>query len=126
MILGVGIDLADAARVGRVRARWGERFLEKVFTPGELEGCLARRDVDHALAARFAAKEAGMKALGTGWGAGVDWCDLEVVASRGASPVLRLSGGAAEVAARLGVVRTHLSLTHDGGMAAAVVVLEGP
>lgn len=125
MILGVGIDLVDAARLGALRARWGERFLDRVFTPGELESCLPRKDADNALAARFAAKEAGMKALGTGWAAGVGWHDLEVVARRGAAPELHLAGGAAEVAARLGALRVHLSVTHEKGMAAAVVVIEG-
>lgn len=124
MIVGVGLDLADVARLAGLRRRWGDRLLHRVYTEGELASCLTRGDADAALAARFAAKEAAMKALGTGWSAGVGWRDLEVVSRRGTAPTLRLAGEAAALAARLGVQRVHLSLSHDKGVAAAVVVLE--
>ena len=124
MIVGVGLDLADVARLGALRRRWGERLLRRVYTDAELEACLGRGDADDALAARFAAKEAAMKALGTGWSGGVTWRDVEVVSRRGTAPTLRLTGEAAALAARLGVQGVHLSLSHDKGVAAAVVILE--
>lgn len=126
MILGLGMDLVEVARIRRLREGRGERFLRRVFTEGELAACLARRLPDPGLAARFAAKEAGMKALGTGWGQGVGWHDLEVEGAGDGPPRLGLQGGARAVAERLGVARVHLSLTHDAGVAGAVVVLEGP
>lgn len=125
MILGLGIDVAEVARLKSLRLRWGDRLLKRVFTEAELRACLGRREPDAGLAARFAAKEAAMKALGTGWGGGVGWQDISVASRPGEAPRLELSGGAAGRAEELGARRVHLSLTHDGGVAAAVVVLEG-
>jgi holo-[acyl-carrier protein] synthase len=125
VILGLGLDLVEVARIRRLRELRGERFLHRVYTPHELGACQGRSDQDNRLAARFAAKEAGMKALGTGWAAGVGWHDLEVIRDRPGPPSLRLSGAAARKAAELGVRRAHLTLSHDAGVAAAVVVLEG-
>ncbi len=126
MILGLGLDLVEVARIRRLREVRGERFLRRVFTEAELAACLGRRLPDPGLAARFAAKEAGMKALGTGWGQGVGWQDLAVAGDGEGPPRLGLTGGARRVADRLGVTRVHLTLTHDAGIAGAVVVLEGP
>ncbi len=125
MILGVGLDLVAVERVRALQERRGERFLRRVFTEAEASACLAKADPAPSLAARFAAKEAGMKALGTGWAQGVGWRDLEVLGEPGRPPTLALRGRAAEVAAGRGVGAVHLSLTHDGGVAAAVVILEG-
>ena len=126
MIVGFGLDVVEVARLERLlsgpasRAR-AERFLERCFTAGERAYCDARRDRATRYAARFAAKEAVVKALGAP--AGVRWTDIEVWRAEGA-PAVRL-GGAAERAARdLGVDAVHLTLTHDGGVAAAAVVLE--
>lgn len=124
MILGVGLDLVAVERIRRLRERHGERFLRRVFTDAEAQACLTRADPAPSLAARFAAKEAGMKALGTGWGGGVGWLDLEVVGEPGTVPRLVLRGRAAELAGARGVGAVHLSLTHDAGVAAAVVFLE--
>lgn len=124
MIVGLGIDVVEIARVRDLHRRRGNRFCHRVFTAGEADACLGRADPAPGLAARFAAKEAAMKALGTGWGEGVGWQDLEVVSSPGRPPRLELHRGAAARAASLGVRCSHLSLTHDGGVAAAVVVLE--
>lgn len=124
MILGVGLDLVDVERIRALRERRGERFLRRVFTDAEAQACLARGDPARSLAARFAAKEAGMKALGTGWGSGVGWLDLEVVGEPGAAPRLVLRGRAAQLADARGVGAVHLSLTHDAGVAGAVVLLE--
>ncbi|GAB4259309.1 MAG: holo-[acyl-carrier-protein] synthase [Deferrisomatales bacterium] len=124
MIVGIGLDLVAIERIGELRRRRGERFVRRVFTEGERDACLGRAEPDPSLAARFAAKEAAMKALGTGWGEGVGWHDVEVVSERGRPPRLALHGAAAARGAGLGVDTVHLSLTHDAGVAGAVVVLE--
>lgn len=125
MIVGLGLDLVEIARVRGLRERRGEHFLQRVFTAEEARVCLGRADPDAPLAARFAAKEAGMKALGTGWAQGVGWRDVEVVSELGQVPRLCFHRAAAARAEALGVAAVHLSLTHDAGVAAAVVVLEG-
>lgn len=124
MILGHGVDLAEVERVRRSVERFGDRFLERVFTAGEraYAGDGPRRD--ERLAARFAAKEAVFKALGTGWAQGVGWTDIEVVREASGRPVLSLHGKARELAETLGVRRWHLSLTHTGTMAMASVIAE--
>ncbi|MFN8642301.1 MAG: holo-ACP synthase [Candidatus Binatia bacterium] len=126
MIIAIGTDAIEVERVQRAvdHPRWGERFRQRVFTPGEIAYCLRRRRNGESFAARFAAKEAVMKALGTGYAKGVWWRDIEVVRDSGA-PRLVLRGGAAARAAALGVSRWHLSLTHTAGQALAHVVAEG-
>ncbi len=125
MILGHGVDLAEVQRVRRSVDRFGDRFLERVFTEAEraYAGDGPRRD--ERLAARFAAKEAVFKALGTGWAQGVGWTDIEVVREASGKPAVILHGKALEMAASMGVHRWHLSLTHTGTMAMASVVAEG-
>ncbi len=123
MILGVGIDLTPVDRMERALARHGDRFEKRVFTDGERAYCRARaRPADH-FAARFAAKEAALKALGVP--EGLSWHELEIVPAAGGPPELVLRGVAARAADERGVRRLHLSLTHAGGQAAAVVVAEG-
>jgi holo-[acyl-carrier protein] synthase len=122
MILGVGTDLVSIARVEDLVSRHGERFLSRVFTPMEREQCLARARPAVHLAARVAAKEAAMKALGTGWSLGVRWLDVEVQSAGGVSPALRLDGLARTHADARGVRQTLVSLSHDGGYAVAVVM----
>jgi holo-[acyl-carrier protein] synthase len=124
VIVGLGLDVVEVARLRSVRERRGERFLNRVFTETEVAACLHRADPDPSFAARFAAKEAGMKALGTGWAKGVRWRDLEVVSAPGAAPRMALWGQAADKAEALRATVVHLSLSHDAGVAAAVVVLE--
>ncbi len=126
MILGLGIDVVEVGRIARLLdgpAGRATRFLARCFTPAERTFCDARRDRATGYAARFAAKEAAVKALGAP--RGVRWQDLEVTRAEGGAPSLVLTGGAAAVGKRLGVARAHLTITHDGGVAAAVVVLEG-
>lgn len=125
MVVGFGIDVVEIARIARILAgepRRAERFLARCFTAGERRYCDARQDRAGRYAARFAAKEAAVKALGAP--AGVVWGDLEVERADGA-PVLRLGGAARAAADRLGVARVLLTLTHDAGVAAAAVILEG-
>jgi holo-[acyl-carrier protein] synthase len=123
MIVGVGIDLTPVERMEQLLSRWGERIEGKLFTDGERAYCHARARAAEHFAARFAAKEAALKALGVP--SGLSWHELEVVARPGGAPELRLAGVAAEAAARMGVTRMQLSLSHAGGQAAAVVVAEG-
>lgn len=122
MILGLGTDLVAIDRVEGVLARHGERFLDRVFTPGEQTDCLSRSRPARHLAARLAAKEAAMKALGTGWGLGVRWQDIEIRSGGASPPSLLLSGAARERAEAQGIRQTAVSLSHDGEYAIAVVV----
>ena len=125
MIVGTGVDISEVDRIGAAVKRFGERFLKRVFTPAELRYCMAKPNAAERLAARFAAKEAGMKAIGTGLRHGVTWQDVEVVRMPGQRPMLEFHGKAAEFALRLGCKRTHLSLSHTKEQAIAYVILEG-
>jgi holo-[acyl-carrier protein] synthase len=125
VILGVGIDLVRIARIRQAIARWQDRFLERVFTDGELAYARRRRDPAEHLAARFAAKEAALKALGTGLSMGVRRRELEVQRARGEPPRLALSGRTAALGVARGVRTFHVSLTHDGEYAMAQVLAEG-
>lgn len=125
MILGSGVDLAEVGRLREAIERHGARFLERIYTPQELAYVERKANRFERYAARFAAKEAGMKALGTGWRGGIRWRDFEVVNLPSGRPTLRLHGAAERLAARLGVVSIQLSLTHTAQTAMAVVILEG-
>jgi holo-[acyl-carrier protein] synthase len=124
MVLGVGTDLMETKRIEVSIDRFGERFLERVFTTGEIAYCLRKKNAAESFAARFAAKEAGAKALGTGISRGVTWKELEVRREANGRPTLHLSGRAAELAGAMGVRRMQLSLTHSRELAMAVVVVE--
>jgi holo-[acyl-carrier protein] synthase len=125
MIIGFGLDVVETARIARLLAEHGSRFRERIFTAGELDDCRERVDEADALAARFAAKEACMKALGTGWQRGLAFRDIEVTRTTAGAPGIRLAGGAAVRAKELGVRGVHVSLTHERAVAAAAVILEG-
>jgi holo-[acyl-carrier protein] synthase len=124
MIVGTGIDIAEVARIQGTIQRHGERFLKRVFTEGEIQYCESKANRIERYAARFAAKEAGMKAIGTGWNHGVRWRDLEVSRKPGGRPTLLLHGKAAEFASKLGATNIALSLTHTAEQAMAFVILE--
>lgn len=125
MILGVGLDVVETQRVARALDAHGRRFEGRVYTRDELADCAQRGDRIQALAARFAAKEALLKALGIGFAGGVSLTDVEVVTGDDGQAALRLGARAAARADERGVRRVHLSLSHQPGLAAAVVVLEG-
>ena len=124
MIVGSGIDLVEIARIQQSLERFGQRFLNRVFTAAEQAYCLRKRNAAESLAARFAAKEAAAKALGTGISRGVNWLEIEVVREHGGRPNLRFHGRAAEIAAQLGVANAALSITHTATLSMANVVLE--
>lgn len=125
MIIGTGVDIAEVARIRESIERFGDRFLHRVFTEGEINYCQRRANRFESYAARFAAKEAGMKALGTGWSHGVRWRDIEVVRPKGQRPTIQFHGEAAAIAARIGTKNIALSITHTSEQALAHVILEG-
>lgn len=124
MIVGIGTDLAEVGRVRAAIERYGDRFIQRIFTPAEIAYVSRKANKYERYAARFAAKEAGMKAIGTGWSRGVRWKDFEVSNKPSGEPTLRFHGAAAEIAAKRGAANVVLSLTHTGEMAMAVVILE--
>jgi holo-[acyl-carrier protein] synthase len=123
-IIGLGLDATDIGRIAATVERYGSRFLERVFTEGEIAYCTRRKVPAIHLAGRFAAKEAAMKALGTGHSRGVLWRDIEVVRG-GGPPQLQLHGGAARHFASLGAVSSLVTITHSDALALAQVILLG-
>lgn len=125
MIVGLGIDISEVSRIREAIERHGEAFLKRVYTAAEIAYCKRHRNPYERYAARFAAKEAAMKALGTGWSRGVRWVDLEVVRLPSGKPTLELRGAAEEIAKGMGVTRISLTITHSGNTALAQVIFEG-
>jgi len=125
VIVGIGVDVIEIQRLRDVLARQGDRFIRRVFTPTEQEYCQSQRDSIPHYAARFAAKEAAFKALGTGWAKGVRWLDVEVRRKAGGAPELMLSGEAKRLSEALGGSKLHVSLSHAVHSAIAMVVIEG-
>lgn len=124
MIVGTGIDIAETARIEEAMGRHGERFARRLFTPGEIAYCEQFKNKAERYAARFAAKEAAFKALGTGWRDGVRWRDVEVIHQASGKPELRLAGRAEELARRQGVARIAVSLSHSNRYVVAQVIFE--
>jgi holo-[acyl-carrier protein] synthase len=124
MLIGTGVDLIEIERIATSIERYGVRFLRRVYTDQEIAYCSRKRSSAESFAARFAAKEAGAKALGTGISRGVAWNEFEVAREQGGRPVLELRGRAELLARELGVRTISLSLTHTGSLAMASVVME--
>jgi holo-[acyl-carrier protein] synthase len=124
MIVGSGIDLVEISRIQQSHQRFGRRFLNRVYTPAEQAYCLRKRNSAESLAARFAAKEAGAKALGTGISHGVSWLEIEVVREPSGRPTIQFHGRAEEIARALGVSHVALSITHTASLSMASVVVE--
>ena len=124
MIVGTGVDLAEVSRIKASIERFGEKFVRRIFTDAEIAYVERKANKFERYAARFAAKEAGMKAIGTGWKRGVTWHDFEVANLPTGKPTLRLHGVAAEVANGLNVKNVALSLTHTAVLGMAHVILE--
>ena len=124
MIVGTGVDIVEIGRIRGVTDRLKDHFILRVFTPQEQRFCLERRDPAPHFAARFAAKEALFKALGTGWAKGVSWLDCEVLRKDSEAPVITLHGQAKKRSELLGVQRIHLSISHTEHYAVATVILE--
>lgn len=124
MIVGTGIDIAEVPRIAESIVRFGDRFLHRIFTEDERRYCDSKANRIERYAARFAAKEAAMKALGTGWNRGVRWRDIEVCRQPGGQPTIAFHGVALSFATRLGVKNISLSITHTADQAMAMVILE--
>src|SRR5437588_3976405 len=124
MIVGTGVDLAEVPRIRASIERFGARFVDRIYTPAEIAYVERKANRYERYAARFAAKEAGMKAIGTGWKCGVAWRDFEVANLPSGKPTLRLHGMAAQLAGSLGVKSISLSLTHTAALSLAHVILE--
>ena len=125
MIIGHGVDIVETARIERLLGDHPERFLERVFTSDEQRDSQSSKRQHEHLAARFAAKEAALKALGTGWSQGIGWTDIEVDRAENGKPSLRVTGRAAQIAGGMGIVRWHVSLSHTEAIAIASVIAEG-
>lgn len=121
MITGIGIDSIEKQRIKEAVSRWGERFLGKIYTSGELRDCERKNDRLGSLAVRFAAKEAVLKALGTGWSEGIGWKDIEILNGPGGKPEVLYHRKSRNLVQKN---KTHLSLTHDQTTASAFVIIE--
>ena len=124
MIVGLGLDIAEIDRIEAAITRHGAPFLERIYTPQKPVYCESHKNKFERYAARFAAKEAAMKALGTGWSHGVRWRDIEVARDPSGKPTLHLEGAARQIADQLGVKNISLTITHSGNLALAQVIFE--
>ena len=124
MIVGTGVDITEVPRVAAAIERFGDRFLKRIFTDNEIRYCQSKQNKVERFAARFAAKEAALKAIGTGWRHGVAWTDMEVTREPGGRPTMVFHKVAGKFAAKLGVKRVHVSLSHTAEHAIAHVILE--
>ena len=125
MVVGIGIDLAEVDRLEAAIAKFGERFLNRVYTEAERRYCESKPNKFERFAGRFAAKEAAMKAIGTGWKRGVAWRDFEVMRAPSGQPIIAFHGKAAEIAGELGVKKALVTISHSKANAIAQVLLEG-
>ena len=125
MIIGIGIDIVEISRIKEAEKRWGQRFLERIFTEGEIKYSMIHTSTYPRLAARFAVKEAMSKAIGTGITNGITWKDTEVISRDSGRPEILLHGKLRKIAESIGVTGIHVSISHDGDHAIAQVILEG-
>lgn len=124
-IVGIGCDIVECLRIARMIERHGELFITRVYTNHEIEYCTARKAATQHYAGRWAAKEAVLKALGTGWQRGISWRDIEIRNQRNGGPTVALRGGARDVFERTGIQRVHVSISHCRSHAVAYAVAEG-
>jgi len=124
-VVGIGVDIVETLRIAQMIERHAEQFVQRVYTPHEIQYSQSRKQANQHFAARWAAKEAVLKAIGTGWRRGISWQDVEVHNEPGGRPLVRLTGGAREVADRLGIVQMLISLSHCRSHAVAYVVALG-
>jgi len=121
-IIGIGTDIIECERIGQMLARHGERFTNHVYTEEEFRYCSGKKIADQHFAGRWAAKEAVLKALGTGWAAGITWTDVEVVIQTGGKPTIQLHKGAAQKATELGITEVLISISHCKAYATATAI----
>lgn len=125
MILGTGIDIVELSRIKKAYDRWGDQFSRRILTSAETDRLKKKKEIDSFLGSRFAAKEAFLKALGTGYSDGISWQDMEVVRVEGTRPKLKITGRAREILDQMGATNIHLSISHEKKYAVAQVILEG-
>lgn len=124
-ILGIGTDITECLRIARMIERHGELFVNRVYTPDEIKYCQSRKQATQHFTGRWAAKEAILKALGTGWRRGITWCDVEVRNEPGGRPVVAVRGGAKEVVEQLGIAEILVSISHCRSYATATAIAVG-
>lgn len=124
-IIGIGTDIIECLRIAQMIERHGELFIARVYTPLEIQYCQSRKLATQHFAARWAGKEAVLKALGTGWRKGISWRDIEIRNDPGGRPSVEIRGGAADVVEQLGIIEMHISLSHCRSHATAYAVAEG-
>ena len=125
-IIGIGTDITECLRIAKMIERHGDLFINRVYTPQEINYCRTRKQSTEHFAGRWAAKEAVLKALGTGWRRGISWRDVEVVNEPGGRPIVQVRGGARSVVDHLGITHIQVSISHCHGYATAFVVATGP
>lgn len=125
MVLGIGIDIVECSRIGNMIEKHGDHFLQRVYSAGEIAYCTERKAADQHYAGRWAAKEAVLKALGTGWSLGIQWTEVEVVNQVGGKPVIVLSGTAAKIAEQKGIKSMLISISHCKSYATAYATALG-
>ena len=124
-VIGIGTDITECLRIARMIERHGELFLGRVYTPEEIRYCQSRKQATQHFAGRWAAKEAVLKALGTGWVRGISWRDIEVLNAPGGKPLVTLRGGARKIAHKLGIAEMLVSISHCRTHATACVLAVG-
>lgn len=125
-VLGIGVDIVECLRIAQMIERHGERFIERVYAPVEIEYCRSRRAATQHYAGRWAAKESVMKALGTGWVRGVNWTDIEIQNEPGGKPSVFFRGGVRDLVEALGIAEMQLTLSHCRSHAVAMALALGP
>ncbi|MEX0978809.1 MAG: holo-ACP synthase [Pirellulales bacterium] len=125
-IIGIGTDIIECLRIAQMIERHGDLFINRVYTPLEIQYCQSRRLATQHYAARWAGKEAVLKALGTGWRKGISWRDIEIRNDPGGRPTVALRGGVRDVVEQLGIIDMHISLSHCRSHATAYAIAEGP
>jgi holo-[acyl-carrier protein] synthase len=124
-IIGIGTDITECLRIARMIERHGELFIDRVYTPDEILYCRSRKQATQHFSGRWAAKEAILKALGTGWRKGISWRDIEVRNEPGGRPVVAVRGGAREAIEQLGVTEIHVTISHCRSHATATAIAVG-
>ena len=124
-ILGIGTDITECLRIARMIERHGELFINRVYTPDEIAYCQSRKQATQHFAGRWAAKEAILKALGTGWRKGISWQDIEIRNEPGGRPVVAVRGGVKDAVEKLGIAEIHVSISHCRSHATAMAIALG-
>ena len=124
-VIGIGTDIVECLRIAQMIERHGEQFIQRVYTPLEIDYCSSRKAATQHYAGRWAAKEAVLKAMGSGWAPGIRWSDIEIRSDMNGKPTIRLGGVAREICGKLGVAEMHISISHCRSHATAYAMAVG-